>query len=113
MINLKETIVNALMQLNAEVYFLYAPLDNLSFPFIIYREEQNRAWQFADNAEATAELVYVIDIYCKGSTSTLTNEVNEVMTQLGFLRTLCKDVLDPTECVQHKTLRFEQNKIIE
>ena len=111
MINIKEAIVNKLEALDADVHFLQAPLKP-KFPFILYREDDNSASTFTDDKEFSSKIIYVIDIYVKGSTSYLTTEVNRIMTEEGFLRTLCKDIADPTEGVQHKTIRFIQYKII-
>lgn len=111
MIIIKDEVLSVLKQLNIRVYHIEAPLNNLEYPFLIYREDLNIPGLFADDEEYATRIDIVVDLYCKGSTSTLTKEINKKMFNLGFVRTLSRDIPDPTEGVQHKTLRFEINKL--
>lgn len=77
-----------------------------TFPKITYTEEQNEVVTWTDDEEKEARIVYRIDVWDKVSTTAVVQQVDNVMSGLGFLRTMCMDSPVP-ELYKHKIMRYE------
>lgn len=105
MINIKPTIKAALDGVSTNVNDTY-PANWATFPVIQYIEEENKTSEKTDNMEQKTYLRYKIDIWNKASTSATALDVDRVISALGFVRTQCIDVPDPSG-LKHKIMRYE------
>jgi hypothetical protein len=69
-------------------------------------EEQNSVYERAGNVETKSMIRYRIDIWDRRSTSKMALAVDNAVSALGFVRTSCSDVPDPS-AMKHKQLRYE------
>ncbi len=113
MINLKPQIKSAL-ESNAQlttllggprIYQIKAPNAD-EFPRITFFEFDNFGSLFADDTEASSEIHIQIDIWSKGSTSAIADEVNKTMKSLDFARTGTADLFEEDTKVFHKAMRY-------
>ncbi len=112
MINLKTTVVSALKQdatlsslIAGRVIFMTLP-DSPTFPCITYYEQNNTPALVGDGEELTSESVMVIDVWSKGSTTTIAQAVDSVMTGLNFRREFSGDLYENDTKVYHKSMRY-------
>lgn len=105
MINYKPTIVKALKQVIENVTEEY-PDNFKNLPCVTYMEEVNIPHSICTNGERISTLEYRIDIWSTTSTSELKQQINGQITQLGFTRSFCQDVKDPSG-LKHTVMRFE------
>lgn len=105
MISKKEDIMTALQTI-AETYQSF-PNTFTTMPCISFYEMDNSEAQHADDKEIASKLEYVIDIWSNASTTSLTNQVNEKMQELGFKRTQCIDQYEKDTGIHHKHLRYK------
>lgn len=105
MINFKPNIVKALKRVLENVTEEY-PDTFERLPCITYTEELNVPYSICSNGERISTLEYRIDIWSNTSTSELKQQINEQITQLGFTRSFCQDIKDPSG-LKHTVLRFE------
>lgn len=103
--NVKDQIAQALLQVTENVTDTY-PSDWANFPTIQYVEEDNKVYERTENKEDKSYVRYKIDIWSNKSTSDTTLQVDEVISKLGLVRTLCQDTPD-TSGLKHKVLRYE------
>ena len=107
MINIKPDVFGALVSgcPSADVSDEF-PKEWKKSPKITYTEEQNEVYEWTDDEEKTARIVYRIDLWDKTNTSTVAGQVDAVMASLGFLRTMSMD--SPVkELYKHKLMRYE------
>lgn len=107
MISKKEEIVTALETI-AETYQFHPDTFN-TLPLISFYEIDNSEAQHADNEEIASRLEYVIDIWSNTSTTSLTNQVNTKMQELGFKRTKCTDMYEKDTKIRHTHMKFSAN----
>ena len=107
MISKKEEIVTALNTI-AETYQFH-PDTFTTMPCISFYEIDNSEAQHADDKEIVSRLEYVIDIWSKTSTTSLTNQVNDKMQTLGFKRTQCIDMYEKDTKIRHTHMKFSAN----
>lgn len=103
--NVKDQVAQALLKVTENVSDSY-PSDWANFPTIQYVEEDNKVWERTDNKEDKAYVRYKIDVWNNRSTSEAVLQVDEVISQLGLVRTLCQDIADPSG-LKHKVMRYE------
>lgn len=105
MINIKPVIYKELQKVADNVTDTY-PDDWENFPVVIFLEEQNKPGEWYDEKERKSNIRYKVDIFDKDSTSSLAVEIDKIFASLGFRRTDCQDVPDPSH-LRHKLMRFE------
>lgn len=118
--NLKPTVVSALksdptltsLLGGPRIYYQY-PADVSEFPRITYYEADNKDYPFADELENATEIIMVVDIWNKGSTSEIADSVDRVMNSLGFYREFAGDLYEAETRVHHKTMRFRRLKVFD
>lgn len=106
MINVKDQVYKALTKVSDNVTDNY-PSDwsKVEYPIIIYKEEDNRVYEWTDEKEDKSYLRYFIEIWDKQSTSSITLAVDQQMSKLGLKRILCQDDNQPGW--KHKIMRYE------
>lgn len=105
MINVKDKIYGALCKVSENVSDIY-PQDWAKMPGIQYTEEANTVYTKTDGVEQYSYLRYRIDIWSNGSTTDTALKVDEEISKLGLVRTLCTDIADPSGR-RHKQMRYE------
>ncbi len=105
MINVKDIIYKELSKTIENISDAY-PQDWASLPAVQYVEEENKVHDYTDDKEQSSFIRYRIDIWDNKSTSKTACDVDDVMAKLGFLRTNCADVPDPSG-LKHKQIRYE------
>ena len=103
--NVKDKVYTQLLKVTEHVSDVY-PKDWSNFPVIQYVEEDNSVYERTDNVEQTAKVRYRIDIWHNKSTSETALQVDEMIAELGLIRTACGDVPDPSG-LKHKQMRYE------
>lgn len=107
--NVKDQVYAALSAVFDNVSDQY-PKDWADLPAVQYMEEDNKvAGHSMDDGrpqEDTAYVRYGIDIWNNRSTSAAALLADEAMSGIGLVRTLCKDVADPSG-MKHKTMKYE------
>lgn len=114
MINVKEKVYQALKGIPEMLNSVTDswPQDWKNRQTIIYTEEENKSYERAGYKTTKSYCRYRIDIFCKGSTSSLCQAVDRVLgynvedgTGLGMTRTFCQD--DNEGDYRHKIMRYE------
>lgn len=105
MINVKDIIYKELSQQLDNVSDAY-PQSWVNLPAIQYVEEENKVQEFTDDKEQLSYIRFRIDIWDNKSTSQIACDIDDIMAKLGFLRTSCADVPDPSN-FKHKQMRYE------
>lgn len=103
--NVKDQVATALLYVNENVTDVY-PKDWENLPAIQYTEENNAVYERTDNVEQLAKVEYKIDIWHNKNTSQIACDIDRAMSELGLVRTLCRDVPDPSG-MKHKVMRYE------
>lgn len=91
------------------VYQLVAP-NASEYPRITFFEVTNSDNAFADDTAYGSEIVVQIDIWSKGSTSAIAQEVDNTMKSLGFRRASAADLYESDVAVYHKAMRFSTTR---
>ena len=105
MINVKDEVYAALLSVTDNVTDSY-PKDWEKDLAIQYMEEDKNVFEHTGNVERKSYVRYRIDVWHNKSTSLAAVMVDEALSTLGLLRTLCKDVDDPSGR-KHKQMRYE------
>lgn len=105
MINVKDQIYDALCGISENISDVY-PQTWAKLPAIQYTEEDNSVYTKTDEAEQLANLRYRIDIWDTKSTSQTALAVDNAISELGLVRTVCQDAADSTG-MRHKIMRYE------
>ena len=82
------------------------PQSWIELPAIQYTEEENNVYEYTDDTEQLSYIRYRFDIWDNKSTSNTACDIDEKMAMLGFKRTSCQDVPDPSG-LKHKLMRYE------
>lgn len=90
---------------NVPIYQLVAG-DPEKFPRITFFEVDNRDSEFADDQSIASQIVVQIDVWNKGSTSAIAEQVDKTMKGLGFFRSSAPDFYEEDIKVFHKAMRF-------
>jgi len=90
---------------NTKVYQLAAPYAE-DFPRITYFEMTNYDSDFADDEAAESTISFQIDVWSKGDTTAIAQEVDRIMKSTGFRRTSTADLYEDDVQVFHKGMRF-------
>lgn len=89
-----------------------------NLPAVQYTEEENRVYEHTNEGETKSIVRYRVDIWDNRSTSATALKVEQVLGKpieadriegvepLGFVRTACQDVPDPSGW-KHKVMRYE------
>jgi len=102
--NVKGEVAQKLLTVSENVSDAY-PADWSKDHVIQYMEEDNKVHTRTDNTEQLAYIRYRIDIWHNKSTSEIAMQVDEAISSLGLVRTMCQDVADHT--MKHKVMRYE------
>ncbi len=102
--NVKDQVFAALDAVFENVTDQY-PGDWASLPAVQYVEEENKVYERTDKEEK-ALVRYRVDIWDNKSTSESALKVDEVLSGLGLIRTMCQDAPDPGP-LKHKVMRYE------
>jgi len=113
MIDLKPTVLQALEGNAAlvsllggkRIYQLAAP-NAEEYPRITFFEMTNFDSDFADDDPTTSMVSFQIDVWSKGSTTAIGQEVDRTMKSIGFRRTSSADLYEEDVKVYHKGMRF-------
>jgi len=105
MINVKDIVYRELSKIIDNVSDAY-PQNFSDIPAVQYVEEENKVEEYTDDQEQSSYIRYRIDIWHNISTSQTAVDIDSVMSKLGFLRTSCSDVPDPSG-IKHKQMRYE------
>ncbi len=105
MINVKDQVYAQLLTVADNVSDIY-PVDWVTMPAIQYTEEDNSVFEKTDTEEQMARLRYRIDIWDTGSTSLTALAIDDAVSALGLVRTMCQDAADPSGR-RHKVMRYE------
>ncbi|WP_334111255.1 DUF3168 domain-containing protein [Thermodesulfitimonas autotrophica] len=114
MINVKPDVVAALKAdatlaglVGNRIYFHYPPVE-AAYPCISYYELNNRPFYpfYSAGQTLAAEIILVVDVWAKGSTSAIADAVNKVMEGLQFMREFACDLYEVDTGVYHKTMRY-------
>jgi hypothetical protein len=107
--NVKDQVYAALSQVFENVSDQY-PKDWADLPAVQYMEEDNKVMEHSMSGgrpqEDASYVRYGLDIWNNRSTSAAALAADEAMSSLGLVRTLCKDVADPSG-MKHKTMKYE------
>lgn len=103
--NVKDKVYAKLCEICNNVSDIY-PGDWENLPAIQYIEETNTVFSKTDEKEQMSLLRYRIDIWDKGSTTAMSVKVDEALSSLGLVRTMCQDAEDPSRR-RHKVMRYE------
>ena len=95
---------SALSNLIDDRVIFYALPDSPTFPCLTYYEQNNSPALVGDGKELTSESVMVIDVWSKGSTTTIAQAVDSVMASLHFVREFAGDLSESG--VHHKSMRY-------
>lgn len=105
MINVKDIVFKELSKVIDNVSDAY-PQEWGNLPAVQFVEEENKVQDFTDDKEQTSYIRFRIEIWDTKSTSQTACSIDDVMANLGFLRTNCSDVPDPS-VFKHKQMRYE------
>jgi hypothetical protein len=103
--NVKDEVYKALSNVSPYVTDSY-PSDWVNLPAIQYIEDENKVYERTGNTENKAYVRYVIDVWHNKSTTVTTLAVDVKISELGLVRTSCKDVPDPSG-LKHKHIVYE------
>lgn len=120
MIDLKPAILKALESNQAlvsllggkRIYQLVAPKAE-EFPRITFFELNNRGERYADDVELSSDVRIQMDVWSKGNTSRLSEEVDKTMKALGFQRYFATDLYEDDTKVFHKAMRYQTQILFE
>lgn len=120
MLDLKHEIRQALLNNTALVFLLggqkvwpeVSP-DATAEPYITFFELTNFGSLYTDDEEAASEIHVQVDIWSKGNTGPIANEVDKTMKSIGFRRTSSADLYESDTRTYHKVLRYKTIRIIE
>ncbi len=102
--NVKDQVYEALQDVFKNVSDQY-PKEWANFPTLQYTEEDNRVHEHTEK-EDKSYVRYRVDIWDNKSTSQAALNVDEALSALGLVRTLCQDSPDPSG-LKHKVMRYE------
>ena len=103
--NVKDQVYAALNEKFENVTDQY-PKDWADFPAIQYSEEENKSYERDTSGECKSYVRYLINIWHNMSTSEAALKVDDAMSALGLVRTMCQDAPDPSG-LKHKVMRYE------
>lgn len=93
------------------IYQLVAK-DGDHYPRITFFELNNTDSFYVDDAAAGSDVSFQIDIWSKGSTSAIAEQVDITMKSLNFKRGSSPDLYESDTKIFHKALRFSANLVI-
>lgn len=103
--NVKDQVFVALCEKFENVTDQY-PKDWADFPAVQYSEEDNRSYERTTEGECKSYVRYLINIWHNKNTSEAALLVDEAMSGIGLVRTMCQDAPDPSG-LKHKVMRYE------
>lgn len=115
MIDIKPTVLTAL-NANAALVSLLGPgiritqlvaLDAAIFPRITFYELTNTDNDYANDTAVSSDIGLQIDIWSKGSTSAIAEQVDITMKSLNFKRMNGADFYESDTYIYHKAMRYE------
>lgn len=115
MINLRSSVYSALSTASAlsafTVRYQY-PNDFTSLesdPIISYFQVTNVGNLFGDDAEYGSNIMFQIDLWSKTPVTDNEDDVNDVMTGIGFVRVYCTDLYEKDTKIYHIAMRYRIN----
>lgn len=103
--NVKDQVCTALEKKFGNVTDQY-PKDWADFPAVQYQEEDNKSYERTSEGECKSYVRYLVNIWDNKSTSAAALKVDEALSTLGLVRTMCQDTPDPSG-LKHKVMRYE------
>lgn len=97
---------------NVKIYPEVSPYADAE-PYITFFELTNFGSLYTDDEEAASEIHFQIDIWSKGNTGPIAQEVNKTMKALDFQRTSAPDLYEPDTKTYHKVIRYKTKRMIE
>lgn len=89
-----------------QIYAIKAPKAD-EFPRITFFEIDNIGALYADDHEQGSTVYIQIDVWSKGSTSAIAEEVDKTMRGLGYGRSSAADLYEQDTQVYHKAMRYK------
>lgn len=94
---------------DVKVYPEVAPYAD-AFPYVTFFEITNFNDKFADNKAIDSEIHIQVDVWSKGNTAPMSQEVNRTMEDLGYHRSGTASPYDTETNTYHKVLRYKTNR---
>jgi uridylate kinase len=120
MINVKTEVLQALesnqvlislLENESRIYQHTVPEDDATkYPRITFFEMENMDNNFADDTAISSDIYLQIDVWSKGSTTKIAQEVDKTLKQLQFSRTSATDLYENDTAIFHKAMRYRTIK---
>lgn len=107
MLSVKNEVYSALCGIDQDlsVTDIY-PTDWTKKYQVQYQETENIPYEKTDDVEQLTKVTYTLYAWSNGSLTSLCEDIDEVMSDLGLWRTGCSDANDPSGR-RHKVMRYE------
>jgi len=76
-------------------------------PYVTYQFYNEYGEAFAENREIATTYSVQIDIFTRGETEDLDNQIMSFMTAAGWYRTYAMELYEPDTKLKHKIIRFQ------
>lgn len=83
------------------------PRDWAKLPKVTYTQEDNSVYEWTDNKEKSATVLFRVDVWGRRSTSSVVSQVDEALSALGMRRTYFADVPSGTDPAKHAQMRYQ------
>lgn len=83
------------------------PRDWAKLPKVTYTQEDNSVYEWTDNKEKSATVLFRIDVWDKRNTSRIVKKVDAALSALGMRRTYFTDVPSGTDPAKHTQMRYQ------
>ena len=115
MINLRSSIYSAFSTASAlsafTVRYQY-PNDFTALPVISYFQVTNVGNLFGDDEEYGSNVMFQVDLWSKTPVTDSEDDVNDVMTGLGFVRVYCTDLYENDTKIYHIAMRYRIDYVL-
>lgn len=114
MIHLKDDVYSALT--NNQALFnlvdgrIYPQTGTGVYPCITFFEMDNFDNRYADDDPYASRILFQVDVWSKGSTTAMAQEVDKTMKSLGFTRGSSADLYEDDVKLYHKAMRYKISK---
>jgi hypothetical protein len=113
--NIKSSIVSAmktataLYTLIADRFYFHYPDNFNTLPCVSYFELNNAGNLFADDVEIGSEIIFQVDVWNTGSTSSVAQAVDTIMVANGFVRVNAVDLFEKDTKMHHKSMKYKND----
>ncbi len=104
MYDVKPEVNALLLTINGVTVSDQFPASPEKTPHITFKEADNSNYR-SMSTELQSEIIILIDVWHTRSTGSISQEVNDKMASIGFLRQFSADLNDPSG-MKRKTMRF-------